>query len=190
MRLDILIALAVLSLALFEMLSAEEKVPALFDMDYTDESVQFTRKIRSDDIEARRRSLDKNFMRFGRVPKEDSGGRRFERELIKRNNRVGKDGKNAGNLMRFGRADNNNFMRFGRNKQQLPENPELVENDPLDDIQQLVAKKNNFNTGKRENLMRFGRNFMRFGRGGEDNRIKNYLLRQIEDDSPEKYTLD
>lgn len=82
---------------------------------------QFRRSIKSDntEIEARRRSaLDKGFMRFGRAgnmmrfgrsPAEDADAK-YEPEID-----LPKMRKSDKNMLRFGRAKGDGFMRFGRN---------------------------------------------------------------------------
>ena len=97
------------------------------DLGTTGVVFQFRRSIKSDntEIEARRRSaLDKGFMRFGRG---GSNMMRFGRSPAGPIGPIGPDEsmydldsfpsrmrKNDKNMMRFGRARNDGFMRFGR----------------------------------------------------------------------------
>lgn len=105
---------------------------------------------------SRRSAVDKNFIRFGRSmdyfhekPKE----------------------KNLMSFARVSRAAKDNFMRFGRNDEELFSTPTAESTvsgtgGRGDNFMRFGRKDNFMRFGRKDNFMRFGRkdNFMRFGR--------------------------
>ncbi|XP_017012481.2 FMRFamide-related peptides [Drosophila takahashii] len=114
------------------------------------------------ELEAKRRSLQDNFMHFGKrqaeqLPLEGSyGGSEEVESVAKRANmdRYGRDPKQ--DFMRFGRDPKQDFMRFGRDPKQ---DFMRFGRDPKQDFMR-------FGRDPKQDFMRFGRsdNFMRFGR--------------------------
>lgn len=140
------------------------------DLGATGVVFQFRRSIKSDntEIETRRRSaLDKGFMRFGRA-----GGNmiRFGRSPI---GPVGPDGsmyepddsvpsrmrKNDKNMMRFGRARNDGFMRFGRDFNEDSEADDYNDASEVDDFvnRPVVRGPNNRYDEHGNKILRLGR---------------------------------
>ncbi|XP_054737050.1 FMRFamide neuropeptides [Anastrepha obliqua] len=123
---------------------------ASLNIDYAKNLITLTfRKTKADEKEARRRkSLDENFMRFGR---------------------------DSPDFMRFGRKPSD-FMRFGkRTLEQVPkvnslDNEYIYDND-ADTSRRIERSQEAIRDSRGDNFMRFGRNsndFLRFGRASED----------------------
>ncbi|BFG04513.1 FMRFamide-related peptides [Drosophila madeirensis] len=116
------------------------------------------------ELEAKRRSLQDNFMHFGKrqveqMPPAESYGSDGEGGVGKRSgmDRYGRDPKQ--DFMRFGRDPKQDFMRFGR--------------DPKEDFMRFGRTPSDFMRFGRtpSDFMRFGRtpsDFMRFGRTPSD----------------------
>ncbi|XP_001361235.2 FMRFamide-related peptides [Drosophila pseudoobscura] len=116
------------------------------------------------ELEAKRRSLQDNFMHFGKrqaeqMPPEESYGSDGEEGMVKRSDmdRYSRDPKQ--DFMRFGRVPKQDFMRFGR--------------DPKQDFMRFGRDPSDFMRFGRtpSDFMRFGRtpsDFMRFGRTPSD----------------------
>lgn len=152
-----------------------ERPPSLSYVSDTDELgsagvvFQFRRSIKSDntEIEARRRSaLDKGFMRFGRA---GSNMLRFGRSPSV--GPVGPDEpmyeledtapvrmrKNDKNIMRFGRARNDGFMRFGRDFNDDPEAGDYNDASEVDDFVDRPNTRNNRYDEHGNKILRLGR---------------------------------
>ncbi|KAH8401528.1 hypothetical protein KR009_006205 [Drosophila setifemur] len=135
-------------------------------------------------MEAKRRSLQDNFMHFGKrqaeqMPPEGSYGSSDEMEKRSSMDRYGRDPKQ--DFMRFGRDPKQDFMRFGRDPKQdfmrFGRDPKQdfmrFGRDPKQDFMRFGRTPSDFMRFGRtpsQDFMRFGRsdNFMRFGRSPQE----------------------
>ncbi|KAK3922181.1 FMRFamide neuropeptide [Frankliniella fusca] len=112
-----------------------------------------------------------NFMRFGRSGSAASGVERVSRGGDHNSNGFIRFGRSKDNYMRFGRGQDDNFMRFGRPDRQS--NFVRFGRDPSNFVRFGRANKDNYMRFGRDpgsNFVRFGRdpsNFVRFGRTAE-----------------------